>query len=102
MDAQVVMERAGATGAARPIGAFESQRLAALGKDERSADARASRGLDGDVARRNSYGGTEKSPPVSAVEATRRVLASVSERSADFTGTYQQKAVRLGHRTRRF
>jgi len=72
-----------------------------VGKDERAADARSSGGLDGDGAGRNPDGGTEKSTPVSAVEATGHLLASLSQGSTDCAGAHQQETIRLGQRARR-
>src|ERR1700681_2070219 len=72
-----------------------------MGKDERAADARSCLGLDADGQGRVEDGAQKTCASFSAAKATRHLLASLSQGSADRSGVDQQETAGMDGRARR-
>ena len=101
MDAEVIVERACAPGAAGPAGAAVARSQGALGKDDSAANARSSGGLDADGGGKAEDGSKASSSAVPADQAAGDLLASLPQECADGARANRQTAPGMGNRARR-
>src|SRR4029077_1230828 len=100
-DAEIIVGRGCSQGAGRQAGAPFSRSEAVMGKDERAADARSSSGLDADGEGGACDGAKKSGASFSAAQATRDLLASISQGSADSSRADHPEAVGMDGRARR-